>query len=484
MTTTTTSSSQSPNGSSAAWTKAIAHPAKEFALTPLPLLSGTLPADLAGSLYRNGPGRLERGRARVGHWFDGDGAVLAVHFTPTGATATYRFVKTAGYKAEEEAGTFLYGGYGMTTPGPIWERWGKPVKNVANTSVLALPDKLLALWEGGNPHALDRHTLATLGCDDLDGALEGNLPFSAHPKRDPETGDIFNFGLTPGMNTTLTFYRSNAQGAIRQTATVELTGCPLVHDFVMAGRYLVVIAPPVHINLLPVALGFQSFSAAMSWHPEQGTEIIVIDRETLSVVGRQHTDPWFQWHVANGYEDRDGNLVIDLARYSDFRTNQYLKEVATGNPHTEANARLWRICIQPQSAKVIAQDELVNQPCEFPVVKPLQVGRTTRDIYLSMHQPGADPVAELFGAIAHVNPMTAAMTLADLGTNRYPSEPIYVPHPTMPDHGWVLTVVFDGNTDTSEVWIFDGDRLDDGPMCRLGLPSMIPPGFHGTWAAA
>jgi carotenoid cleavage dioxygenase-like enzyme len=469
---------------SAAWSKAIAQPAQEFPLTPLPILEGALPAELSGTLYRNGPGRLERGGAKVGHWFDGDGAVLAVHLNSTGATATYRFVKTAGYLAEEQADRLLYGGYGMTTPGPLWNRWGKPVKNAANTSVLALPDKVLALWEGGNPHALDRQTLETLGCDDLNGALADNLPYSAHPKRDPKTGEIFNFGLTPGMNTTLNLYRSDAQGTIRQKAAVTLTGCPLVHDFVLAGRYLVVIAPPVQINLFPVAVGIQSFSDAMSWQPNQGTEIVVIDRETLSVVSRGQTDPWFQWHFANGYEDQDGNLVVDLARYPDFSINQYLKEVATGETHTFAKAELWRIRIHPQTATVMAQERLVSRGCEFPVVKPHRVGQTTNDIYLSIHRSGADLTKELFGAIAHFNPQTETSTLADMGPNRYPSEPIYAPHPTNPEQGWILTVVFDGNTDSSELWIFDGDRLDDAPVCRLGLPSIIPPGFHGTWSAA
>ena len=69
-----------------AWAKAIAQPAAEFPPTPLPVLSGQLPVSLRGSLYRNGVARLERGGNRVGHWFDGDGAVLAVHFTDTGAT--------------------------------------------------------------------------------------------------------------------------------------------------------------------------------------------------------------------------------------------------------------------------------------------------------------------------------------------------------------------------------------------------------------
>lgn len=142
---------------SKAWSKAVAQPAKEFALTPLPVLEGKIPEGLKGSLYRNGPGRLERGGQRVGHWFDGDGAILAVHFTNKGASAVYRYVQTEGYQQETAAGAFVYPNYGMTAPGFFWNNWGKDVKNAANTSVLALPDKLLALlWEGGKPHALTR----------------------------------------------------------------------------------------------------------------------------------------------------------------------------------------------------------------------------------------------------------------------------------------------------------------------------------------
>jgi len=80
--------------------------------------------------------------ASVGHWFDGDGTILAVNFTDAGATGVYRYVQTD--KEEAAAGQLLYGNYGMTAPGPIWNQWLKPI-NVANTSVLALPDKLLAL---------------------------------------------------------------------------------------------------------------------------------------------------------------------------------------------------------------------------------------------------------------------------------------------------------------------------------------------------
>src|SRR4028119_1469022 len=104
------------------WAKAIAQPATEFPATSLPVLSGTIPASLRGTLYRNGPARLERGGIRVGHWFDGDGAILAVHFNTrldkggSGATGLYRYVQTDGYQEEAAADQLLYGNYGMTAP--------------------------------------------------------------------------------------------------------------------------------------------------------------------------------------------------------------------------------------------------------------------------------------------------------------------------------------------------------------------------------
>jgi carotenoid cleavage dioxygenase-like enzyme len=168
-----------------AWAGAISQPATEFPHTPLPILAGKIPEGLRGTLYRNGPARLERGNIHMGHWFDGDGAILAVNFNHTGATGVYRYVQTAGYQDETAAGKLLYGNYGMTAPGAIWHQWRKPVKNAANTSVLALPDKLLALWEGGHPHALDLETLETQGLDNL-GSLNQGLSYSAHPKVIPK----------------------------------------------------------------------------------------------------------------------------------------------------------------------------------------------------------------------------------------------------------------------------------------------------------
>jgi all-trans-8'-apo-beta-carotenal 15,15'-oxygenase len=477
MTATQTGASPSPT-----WAQAIAHPAQEFPLAPLPVLAGAVPIGLHGSLYRNGPGRLERGGQRVGHWFDGDGAILAVHFAGGQARATYRYVQTAGSQAEAKADRWLYGNYGMVTPGPWWQRWGKPPKNVANTSVLALPDRLLALWEGGLPHALDLETLATQGLAELDG-LGARLPYSAHPKRDAATGDIYNFGVTFGQEATLHLYRSDRHGQLLRRSAFKLQALSLIHDFVLAGEYLIFCVPPLRLNPLPLLLNLQSYGDALKWQPQCGTEILVFDRQSLELVSRCETEPWFQWHFGNGASDREGNVTVHLCRYADFRTNQFLKEVATGQTHTAAFSTLWELCLNPKTGKVLTNQPLLDRSAEFPTVAPAWVGQAARYTYLSVRRDDAAIAEELLGAIARYDHQTQALAVADLGAHRYAVEPLFVPKPdaASSESGWVLTVVFDGDRGSSEVWIFESDGLTDGPIARLALPRVVPIGFHGTW---
>jgi carotenoid cleavage dioxygenase-like enzyme len=463
-----------------AWAGAISQPAIEFSAAQLPILAGRIPDGLRGTLYRNGPARLERNGIGVGHWFDGDGAILAVNFTNVEPLGVYRYVQTTGYQEETAAGKFLYGNYGMTAPGIIWNQWIKPVKNAANTSVLALPDKLLALWEGGKPHALDLQTLETCGEDDL-GILTKGLSYSAHCKQDGNTGEIFNFGVTPAFNAILNIYKSDSTGKILQTAIHQLEGIPLIHDFVLAGQYLIFFISPVRLNLWPVLVGTSNYSDSLEWLPKLGTQIIVFDRENLSLVSRGETESWFQWHFANGYVDASGAVIIDIARYEDFQTNEYLREVATEETRTIAKSTFFQVQLNPLTAKVIKIEQLTNQHCEFPSVPPKNVGQFSRYTYMSGFQPGTDISNELLNSIACFDHQTGNLIAANIGENYYPSEPIYVQDSQKSEQGWLLTVVYDGNNHSSEVWIFASNLLNPEPVCKLGLPSVIPHSFHGTW---
>lgn len=464
-----------------------------FGPVALPIVAGTLPPGLAGTLYRNGPGRLVRGGQKAGHWFDGDGAVLAVRFEPTGATATYRYVETAAWQAEEAADRWLFPNYGSVAPGPWLGRFGKPFKNAANTSVLALDDRLLALWEGGRPHGLDLTSLATLGEDDLGGELRAGETFSAHPKRDAASGEIYNFGVLSGARSYLQVFRCDRTGKILRRRAIALGALSLIHDFCLAGPYLVFCIPPVRLDLWPALLNFVSLSEALRWRPEVGGQVWVLDRETLETIAQFEVDPWYQWHFGNGWQEPDGMISLSLVAYPDFATNRHLQEVASGQVQTPAEGRLVQIRLDPQRGRLLERQVLVDRHAEFPTHAATHVGLPHRYTYLSLH--GRDwPIAppnELFGAIGRYDSHTGRLTYGDAGAGRYPSEPIFVADPAAsdPEDGWVLTVVYDSGGESrseanrSEVWVYRSEELESGPVCRLALPGRVNLSFHGTWQA-
>lgn len=468
------------------WSKLFTQNAQEFGPTPLTLLTGQIPQGLRGTLYRNGPGTIQRGGQRVGHWFDGDGAILAVHFREDGAKALYRYVKTPSYLAETQADRYLWANYSMTDPQGLWHYWKSMftkqdiLKNAANTSVLAFPDKLLALWEAGLPHALDLETLETLGIENF-GQFPPDQPYSAHPLRDPNTGDIYSIGVDIQGN--LNLYHQNASGQLLKQKTLKLKDIPFVHSFCLAGPYLIFLLPPLKLDKLAVLFGTKAYASALQWQTGASTRLVVVDRDRFEIVSQGETDPFFLWHYGNGCLDTDGNVCLDFVKFSDFaQTNEFLREMATGRTHTISNGYLWQMRLNPQTGQVLESNPLIQRSSEFPVIDPRLTSQPWRYTYLAIQRHQATPGQEWFGAIARFDHQTGQIVEHDLGENRYVVEPLYIPDGGNPDQGWLITIVYDGQKDQSEVWIWDSQGLADEPLCRLALPQRVPFSFHGTWA--
>ena len=90
------------------WASAFRNVGVELDGVPITAVRGAIPPELQGTLYRNGPGRLERGGQWVHHPFDGDGMITALRFAGGKAELRNRFVRTEGWQAEERADKFLY----------------------------------------------------------------------------------------------------------------------------------------------------------------------------------------------------------------------------------------------------------------------------------------------------------------------------------------------------------------------------------------
>lgn len=113
-------------------------------------VEGQIPADLEGTLFRNGPGLLEVGGQSVKHPFDGDGMISSIAIQDGRAYFRNRFVRTAGYVAEQQAQKPLYRGvFGTQSPVAPW-----PMPLISNSKILPTPTSStgpIASWPSGRP---------------------------------------------------------------------------------------------------------------------------------------------------------------------------------------------------------------------------------------------------------------------------------------------------------------------------------------------
>lgn len=450
----------------------------------LPVVDGSVPAELRGVLVRNGPGRLELYGHRYGHLFDGDGHLNRFAFDARGVTYRNRYVRTREFLAEESARRILFRNFGTNIPGGLHKNFlHTRFKNAANTSVVHHAGKLLALWEAGWPHRIDEVTLDTLARDDLGGALRNpgglierlvapELPFSAHPKLCPETGELFNFGLAnTGTRSRLCLYRIDRHGRVAAPEFIDLDGGYFIHDFVLTARHRVFFLTPTTFDLPRMLLGLAPPVA--TFRPVAGpTEILVVDRDSTRS-RRIEARPCFIFHFPNGYEEDDGTLILDGFRMDSFPN----LTPRVDRPETHARPHLTRYRIGPTSA-VATEERLTEHTGELATIHPQRVSRRHR--YTWMTGSPLERRAPFSTGILKVDGERRASLFRDFAPH-LTGEPVFVPRPggADEDDGWLLSMHYTDDPRSCHLLVLDARDLTT--VARLRMPHTTPLGFHGTF---
>lgn len=446
-------------------------------------VEGEIPAELQGTLFRNGPGLLEVGEQRIHHPFDGDGMISAISFTQGRAHYRNRFVQTEGYIREQAAKKILYRGVFGTQKLGGWlaNAFDLQLKNIANTNIIFWGGKLLALWEAAEPHSLDPATLETLGKDDLDGVLKDGDAFAAHPRVDPNGGEpiLVNFAIKPGLSTNITIYEFEQAGKLLKSQTRSVPGFAFIHDFAITENYCIFFQNPVSFNPIPFLLGIRGAGECVKFQANKPTKIVVIPRNSQEAVQIFETQSGFVFHHANAFE-QDGEICVDSICYESFPEVEPNSDFRQVDFDAIAPGTLWRFKLD-LSQQTVERRLLQERCCEFPTVHPQHVGRPYRYLFMGAahNQRGNAPLQ----AILKLDVTTGEEQLWSAAPQGFVSEPIFVPRPnaTQEDDGWVLTLVYNAGYHQSDVVILDGRDLNQGPVARLHLKHHIPYGLHGNW---
>ncbi|MEY9936644.1 carotenoid oxygenase family protein [Streptacidiphilus sp. MAP5-3] len=410
-------------------------------------VEGTLPPELNGRYFRNGPN--PRPGQDPGHWFTGDGMLHGIRLQ--GGRALWqrnRWVRTAAFAGSR----FL---------GPE----GPDLRAVtANTNVIRHAGLILALVENGFPYRVtDR--LETLGPYDFGGRL--TTAMTAHPKEDPVTGDLhfFGYGALPPH---LTYHRATVDGTLVESREIPVGGPTMMHDFAITENHVVWLDLPVVFDHSRLGRGGMPYR----WDDGYAARIGVMAQHGSAPVRWFEVEPGYVYHVGNAREDAAGRIVLDAVRYGRdgfVRSWDRISGAAPAPSGTADHPRLHQWTLDPDTGRVNEQP-LDDRAVEFPTVNETLVGRPSRYRY----------------AVADTSIVKYDLTLGasrsyDAGSSQAPGEAVFVPaaDARAEDDGWLLTIVSDREGRGSAFAVLDASDMTR--VASVPLPNRVPAGFHGNW---
>jgi carotenoid cleavage dioxygenase-like enzyme len=453
------------------WTVGFADLDADLAPAPMRRVAGRAPAGLAGSLYRNGPGKFRRPGGSVDHWFDGDGLMRAFRVADGGeARVEARFVDTPKRRTDTAANAVVTPGFGTAA------KRGARVENsddanAANISVMRVGDEVWALWEAGSPIAMDAATLATKGVKTLRPDL-AHMPFLAHPHRDA-SGDVWSLGMNRNQGLV---WRLGRDGAVKSAELIALPAASYIHDFAATERHLVLVLTPWVQDRMVMP-----YADSFSWRPDQGTKVLVLDKADLKSRRIYELPAFFAFHYGSAWEEADGTIRFDgcLSPDASFTTvngRNFMKGTWTPEPAPI----LTMFVLQPDGR---ARLEATGVEAEFPRVDGRTAGGPRR---YTIHATAGGGGAPLFHGLATHDWKTGRSDAFSFGPGHLVEEAVFVPRPgsTAELDGWLLAPSVNIKARATELHAFDARRLAAGPVCTWRAPAVLPVSLHGTFVAA
>ncbi len=446
---------------------------------------GELPADLTGTLFRNGPGAMHIGSEAYGHWFDGPGMISAVTFMQGKAHFKNRYIRTPKFLSDQEEGRVSGRGFGTQIRGGWFRNLLKPMTNPANTSVSWHADKLCAFYEGGQPFRLNPFTLETYGPEYYGGALTPRTTISAHGKIHPETGRQINFGVNlvglgwRGIKCALDVHDIGTDGTDIRSCRIPLNKFPFLHDFALTKNYALFLVSSINFGLGGPLLGTSTLSETLTYDASQSMRGIVVDLRNMTVAREFELPPGIVVHFANSFE-RGDELVTDFFHTSSTEGFAWLGDVF--DVQTVAGAQLNRLRLNLKTGQA-STDAFDHAPIgEFPAWNTQQTGQPSQHCFYVGHTPGRE--SGFFNNLVTLNTETGAYTQTDVGTDRYTSEALFAPkaRPTSENDGYLLAFVYDASTHRSEIQVREAQNPDN-EIAAVLLDHHVPFGFHGHFTS-
>lgn len=435
---------------------------------------GRIPDALAGAYYRNGPNPQFDPQ---GPYFPflGDGMIHAFFLEPNkdGGRARYRnrWVRTPKWHAENKAGRLLFHGFGSAADPSA----AKVNPSPANIHTVHHAGKLMALGEHGEPFEVDPLDLERGAFMNTGGKR------TAHPKIDPETGEMVWFAYFAGpepFSNLIDYGVTDKSGNVTRRDRFAAPYAAILHDFMVTRNYVMFPVTPLAADPARTMKGMPP----VAWEPAKGAFIGMMKRNAnVDAIRWFEIEPNFFLHSMNAWEDgeRIHCEVTELPHPPAVFPN------ADGSPGRAAEARLvrWTINLAGETSRT-KREPVDDLNSEMPRVDerfaglPYRHGWYLADIdcnYPFMHD-----------AIAHIDLKTGKRAVRMLDSGDAAGEPVFVARSASAPEGdgYIISVVYRAATNTSELLILNAQDIAAEPAAVLKVPRRVPACAHGNFVAA
>lgn len=521
-------------------------------LEPITLnVKGKIPHYAGGVLYRTGPlgykAKSKNGKEFAAkHWFDGFSAIHRFQIDFPDAQGqpqvSYRSRRTVDEYLEHVRQTGKGEGLTFASKRDPCESFFKKVmsvfvppgrdnKNVGVTLSINMPggsqllnsekpsinghtNGIQTLFAKTDNHLLkkiDPETLEPQGVafqESLHPDLKGPLS-AAHAKSDPKTGDIYNFNLEFGKQSTYRVFHTSASSGETDILAM-FHGVPAyIHSLFLSENHVILCVWGSHItwsgssilyhqNMVQAIAPFDAKTKA-TWY--------VVDRKQgRGLVGTYESPQFFAFHTINAWEEPSAtdasqtDIIAELSLFENtdvihrFYYDNILSSLDTPDSEYTGKKRLTSLPMQAQfrlpgisattatsspreAERLFLADKSVS--VELGTINPSYLTRPHRYTY-----GATDRLKSSFmDGIAKFDNTTQTSIFWEC-EGHTPGEAIFIADPegTEEDDGVLLTVVLDGFVERSYLLVLNAKDLTE--LGRAEVPGPVALGFHGTFKGA
>ena len=401
-------------------------------------VTGQIPKDLSGLFVRNGPNPMGAVNEKKHHWFLGEGMLHGIRLD-SGNALWYKNKLVDGNDSN------------------------------ANTSVISHGGKIYAIVEaGGYPVEIDQD-LNSLNTKPFYG--NSNEGFTAHPKIDPDTNEMHAMCYDYANNfDTVNYVVIDQNGSHKKTQSIPFESRSMMHECAITKNYMLVFDLSVVFDLYKLGRGYFPFS----WDDNHQSRIGLLSRN-----GDSNEVKWFEidrtyfFHTFNAHEDSNGNVIVTAAAYG------RLFDTDWNGPFTESPPQLTKWELNTKSGQAIST-KLDDRSVEFPRINPSLVGKSNRYAYALASSNLKEPD---FNEVVKYDFKNDTSEVYEYGFGKFGAEPVFVAAEgaKSEDEGYLLSLVYNQETDKSDLIILNAKEPKSGPLATIHLPQRVPYGFHGEW---